>query len=154
MKNSIAIKRKSKLYIISIVTICTAALLLKFPTESAEGVKEGRFDQLYLAQCADERIFSLVWEEDGEVIGFANVRMEDQLHHCARIAEIMELAVEEGCRGRGIGTVLFDRACALSAQAGCVQIELSCSCARHDAHRFYARKGMCLSHRRYIKTLK
>ena len=74
-----------------------------------------RFDQLYLAQCADERIFSLVWEEDGEVIGFANVRMEDQLHHCARIAEIMELAVEEGCRGRGIGTVLFDRACALSA---------------------------------------
>ncbi len=78
----------------------------------------------------------------------------DQLHHCARIAEIMELAVEEGCRGRGIGTVLFDRACALSAQAGCVQIELSCSCARHDAHRFYARKGMCLSHRRYIKTLK
>lgn len=78
-----------------------------------------RFDQLYLAQCADERIFSLVWEEDGEVIGFANVRMEDQLHHCARIAEIMELAVEEGCRGRGIGTVLFDRACALSAQAGC-----------------------------------
>ena len=41
MKNSIAIKRKSKLYIISIVTICTAALLLKFPTESAEGVKEG-----------------------------------------------------------------------------------------------------------------
>ena len=78
-----------------------------------------RFDQLYLAQCADERIFSLVWEEDGEVIGFANVRMEDQLHHCARIAEIMELAVEEGCRGRGIGTVLFDRACALSAQAVC-----------------------------------
>lgn len=63
-------------------------------------------------------------------------------------------ALEEGCRGRGIGTVLFDRACALSAQAGCVQIELSCSCARHDAHRFYARKGMCLSHRRYIKTLK
>ena len=46
------------------------------------------------------------------------------------------------------------QACALSAQAGCVQIELSCSCARHDAHRFYARKGMCLSHRRYIKTLK
>ena len=46
-----------------------------------------RFDQLYLAQCADEQIFSLVWEEDGEVIGFANVRMEDQLHHCARIAE-------------------------------------------------------------------
>lgn len=93
-----------------------------------------RFDQLYLAQCADERIFSLVWEEDGEVTGFANVRMEDQLHHCARIAEIMELAVEEGCRGRGIGTALFDRACVLSAQAGCVQIELS--------------------HRRYIKTLK
>lgn len=41
MKNHTAIKRKSKLYIISIVTICTAALLLKFPTESAEGVKEG-----------------------------------------------------------------------------------------------------------------
>ena len=88
-----------------------------------------------------------------EDAAFPRVRF-DQLHHCARIAEIMELAVEEGCRGRGIGTVLFDRACALSAQAGCVQIELSCSCARHDAHRFYARKGMCLSHRRYIKTLK
>ncbi|MEI3147039.1 MAG: GNAT family N-acetyltransferase [Merdibacter sp.] len=113
-----------------------------------------RFDQLYLAQCADERIFSLVWEEDGEVIGFANVRMEDQLASLRAHRRDHGACGGGGLRGRGIGTVLFDRACALSAQAGCVQIELSCSCARHDAHRFYARKGMCLSHRRYIKTPK
>ena len=71
----------------------------------------------------------------------------------ARIAEIMELVVEEGCCGRAVSE---PRCSTVSGRAHrpAKKIELSCSCDRHDAHRFYARKGMCLSHRRYIKTLK
>ena len=65
----------------------------------------------------------------------------------------MELVVAEEVRGRGIGRALFECACVRSAQAGCVQIELSCHCARHDAHRFYEREGMMLSHRRYVMPL-
>lgn len=109
------------------------------------------FDQLFTAQT--ERDLALVWDEEGIVKGFVHVRMELQLHHCARIAEIMELVVAEEVRGRGIGKALFECACIRSAQAGCVQIELSCHCARHDAHRFYEREGMMLSHRRYVMPL-
>ena len=109
------------------------------------------FDQLFAAQT--QRDLALVWDEGGKVTGFVHVRMELQLHHCARIAEIMELVVAEEVRGRGIGRALFECACVRSAQAGCVQIELSCHCARHDAHRFYEREGMMLSHRRYVMPL-
>ena len=88
----------------------------------------------------------LVYEEEGTVCGFLHMRMEYQLHHCARIAEILELDVAENMRSQGIGRQLFQAACSLAAEEKCVQINLVSSTGRKDAHRFYETKGMVRTH--------
>lgn len=85
---------------------------------------------LLLARCGDA------------VAGCLHLRMEAQLHHAARVAEIMELAVGAAWRSQGVGRSLFRAACDRARQAGCVQIEVACNQLRHRAHHFYETMGM------------
>lgn len=104
---------------------------------------EAAFHAVFLEQAESPAFCAFVWEtaEDG-VLGFLNLRTEAQLHHCGRIAEVMELAVAEGHRSRGIGRELFRAACEKARERECVQIEVCCNQLRLDAHRFYEREGM------------
>lgn len=111
------------------------------------------FSGIYLEQVKDRNYYCLVCEQGGEVTGVLNLRFEEQLHHSARIAEIMEFAVDAACRGQGIGREMFEIACRIAREHGCAQIEVACNQARTDAHRFYAREGMHNSHYKYSKTL-
>ena len=88
-----------------------------------------------------------------DVVAFINLRYEDQLHHAARIAEVLELVVDPAQRSQGIGGRLFDYACGQARAHGCQQIELTTNQLRHDAHRFYARKGMLNSHYKFTLPL-
>lgn len=49
------------------------------------------FEKIYNAQQKDDSCLCLVCEQEGKVVGCLNLRMEYQLHHAAKIAEIMEL---------------------------------------------------------------
>ena len=104
---------------------------------------ETAFHEIFREQQETPAFCALVWEtaENG-VLGFLNLRMENQLHHCRRIAEVMELAVAEGHRSQGIGRELFRAACGKAKALGCAQIEVCCNQLRLDAHRFYEREGM------------
>ena len=88
----------------------------------------------------------LVYEDEGTACGFLHMRMEYQMHHCARIAEILELDVRAERRSEGIGKELFLAACEQAKREGCVQIELVSNRRRTDAHRFYETKGMVRTH--------
>ena len=90
---------------------------------------------------------------DERVAAFINLRYEDQLHHAARIAEVLELVVDPAERSHGLGGALFDHACEEARAHGCQQIELTTNQLRHDAHRFYARKGMLNSHYKFTLPL-
>lgn len=104
---------------------------------------EAAFHEIFRKQQDNPSYCQLVYEtEDSSVAGFLNLRMESQLHHCGRIAEVMELAVAEGHRSRGIGRELFQAACRQAKARGCMQIEVCCNRLRLDAHRFYEREGM------------
>lgn len=102
----------------------------------------GEFEWIFKAQAADERYVCLVCLDGGETVGCINLRMERQLHHAARICEIMELAVAGGSRSKGLGRRLFDAACEEAKAAGCVQIEVCCNQLRMRAHHFYEKCGM------------
>lgn len=112
-----------------------------------------RFSGIYLEQVKDRNYYCLVCEQGGEVTGVLNLRFEEQLHHSARIAEIMEFAVDAACRGRGIGREMFEIACRIAREHGCVQIEAACNQTRTDAHQFYTRAGMYNSHYKFYRTL-
>lgn len=113
----------------------------------------GRFSAIYREQLGDSRHYCLVCEREQRVIGVLNMRLEEQLHHCERIAEIMEFAVDSAYRSQGIGTDMFAAACRIARDFGCVQIELDTNQRRTDAHRFYTRMGMRNTHFMFTKVL-
>ena len=95
----------------------------------------------------------LVAVEDNNVVGEITLRFEEQLHHCAKIAEIMECAVQENFRSRGIGRLFLENACELAKKQNCVQIEVSSNQVRLRAHKFYERAGMKNTHYKLCKSL-
>lgn len=118
-----------------------------------EMLDEAAFYRIFLEQTAQQHRRLLVFEQDGEIAGFLALRVERQLHHCADIAEIMELCVTKTKCGAGIGKALLAQACAMAKTLGCTQIEVACNRARESAHRFYEREGMQKSHDKLTRTL-
>lgn len=94
-----------------------------------------------------------VAEEYGVIIGMLHFRMEAQLHHCGKIAEIMELIIDKNYRSQGIGKKLIYEAENTAKQNCCIQIEVSSNMKRIDAHRFYEREGMRITHYKITKKL-
>ncbi len=111
------------------------------------------FKKIYLEHLKNGNTPILVYEQDHEILGIMSLRIEDQLHHCAKVAEIMELAVKEGNRSKGIGKELFDAACQRAQNDGCIQIEVCCNQLRSKAHHFYEREGMHKFHYKFSKNL-
>lgn len=133
----------------------------------------GDFDAVYALLCALEgvvldrdavsRIYAevmenaasrvLVAERDGHVAGMLHLRFEAQLHHAARVAEIMELCVGESCRSQGVGAELVAKAQRIAEEAGASLIEVACNIKRGGAHRFYERQGLARTHYKFTRPL-
>lgn len=109
--------------------------------------------------CVFEEIMSskhciiFLFEQDHEVLGMLHLRMENQLHHCDKIAEIMELIVHEGYRSEGIGKQLLSAACNYAKSCSCIQIEVTSNCKRKNAHCFYLKNDMQQTHYKFTKSL-
>nr|WP_319490010.1 GNAT family N-acetyltransferase [uncultured Caproiciproducens sp.] len=111
------------------------------------------FKKIFIEHIRHNNRPIFIFEQDNEVLGALNLRIEYQLHHCAKIAEIMELSVKEGLRSKGIGKKLFDAACQRAKDDGCLQIEVCCNQLRTNAHRFYEREGMHKFHYKFSMDL-
>ena len=55
---------------------------------------------------------------------------------------IDDLCVDENCRGKGIGKVLYDAACRYAKQTGCRSVTLNVWSCNESALRFYEKLGM------------
>lgn len=111
------------------------------------------FHRIYQRQQESCDYTCFVYEEDGKILGSINLRMEFQLHHTARIAEIMELYVDENYRSKGIGHQLYARACEHAVESDCTLMEVCCNQMRIRTHAFYEREGMTKSHFKLTKNL-
>lgn len=100
----------------------------------------------YIRNLNDRNLTCLVAKADGNVVAFGSLRMTTPLHHEGPVAEIVELIVNEGHRGSGIGERLIDEMLALAREEGCCMIELASNCTRQRAHRFYTRLGFAITH--------
>jgi PhnO protein len=112
-----------------------------------------KFQQVFKEYLVDDRYFCLVAEHSGTVIGCLNLRIEYQLHHTAKIAEILELAVIDKYRSKGVGKELFEKASEIAKDSECLQIEVCCNQLRIRAHNFYERQGMYKFHYKFSLNL-
>ena len=111
------------------------------------------FEEIYGSQLERKDMYCLIREENGKVQVMLNLRFEEQLHHCEKIAEIMEFVVDAGCRDVGVGKEVLAAACHVAEEYGCIQIEVACNQLRKDTHRFYEREGMHNFHYKFSRRL-
>ena len=113
-----------------------------------------RFQEIFQRQLNDSRYCCLVLEVKSKIAGVLNLRFEEQLHHAAVIAEIMEFVVDPTFRNMGLGKQLFEFACQTAREYGCLQIEAACNQQRTETHRFYINENMRNEHYKFSKSLK
>lgn len=131
---------------------CHAVYLLICEMENCE-LDYSAFEKIYRKFVICDSYAVLLAVIDNSVVGELTLRFEEQLHHCAKIAEIMELAVKAHFRSRGIGSLLFEKACELAENQNCIQIEVSSNKVRLRAHKFYERLGVKNTHFKFCKEL-
>jgi PhnO protein len=113
--------------------------------EGSEPDKQG-FQSVFEANLKDGNVHYFAALLSGKVIGFSSLHVQRLLHHTALIGEIQEIVVNESCRGRGIGQMLFERMKEAAANHGCVQLEVCCRKERKRSLEFYQKMGMECSH--------
>lgn len=113
----------------------------------------GDFEKIYSKMMNDDAYTIFVALKDGKVVGEITLRIEEQLHHCAKVAEIMECAVSEKYRCCGFGSRLFKEAYDFAVRENCVQIEVSSNQVRLRAHTFYERLGMKNTHYKFCMPI-
>ena len=74
--------------------------------------------------------------EDGELLGVVGFIRLTNLIYDAYIW-VHDLVIDEGHRGRGLGTRMMEYVHALAASEGRSYVALAAHVADHDAHRFY-----------------
>ena len=121
-------------------------------------LEETRFPQEIFAWGLDTMLGSpshilLVAEEQGNIVGLLHMRMEFQLHHCGKVAEILELIVSQEVRSKGIGAALLKAARAQAVQQHSIQLEVTSNRKREKAHRFYQREGLEQTHVKLTEAL-
>ncbi len=122
-----------------------AAYALMCDMEAAS-LDEAAFRRIYAGTLSNPMSHCLVAEEEGAVMGFLHIRMEEQLCRCGRVAEVMELTVRSGLRSRGTGARLMEAAVQLARENGCIRIEVASNNVRQRAHAFYKKQGMQQTH--------
>jgi ribosomal protein S18 acetylase RimI-like enzyme len=70
------------------------------------------------------------------------------------VGRLIALVVDEELRGVGVGRALVEHVEEGARAAGCVQLDLSSSDRRQDAHAYYRRLGFADVSRRFVKDLR
>lgn len=121
--------------------------------------EEEVFDKSSLEKIFDHLLesrnhFIYVFKDEDTVLAYMVLRIEEELHHTAKVMEIVELCVDQSVRSKGIGHLLILKAkkCAFKNEA--VSLELTTNQKRKSAHRFYEREGFINSHYKYTMGIK
>lgn len=105
------------------------------------------FKQCFFRQLEDPRFKTIIHRNESNIVdALLSLRIETHLHHCAKIAEIVELVVSSATRGQGIGTMLVNEAIEYAKNNECVGITLVSNGIRVNAHHFYQQLGFNKSH--------
>ena len=79
---------------------------------------------------------------EGEIAAVAGLRISEWLAFEGSYLEIEDLVTDAETRSKGYGGELFDWLVDYARLQGCTHLRLVSHVDRHDAHRFYVRKGM------------
>ena len=131
-------------------------LVAKGDTEAIRALSAEAFSQFgdygtFLPRyLADPWVRTLVRVEGGALVGFVMVGLTaSRRQGGVLVADILAIAVTAGYQGRGIGTLLMERALtlatALAGRYGVDEVELSVADTNPGARRFFQRQGFVVA---------
>jgi N-acetylglutamate synthase-like GNAT family acetyltransferase len=95
----------------------------------------------------------LVATQDGTVTGCIGLHILPMFHAGGGLGRITSLVVDARYRGQRIGSALMAAASAWFASNGCLNMEVTSSNRRLDAHRFYDAQGMARDSQRFSRAV-
>lgn len=90
--------------------------------------------------------------DGGRVRCVAGFRIVEFLAH-GKYLYVDDLVTAEDARSEGHGERMLDRLTGIAREEGCGSLQLDSGVQRHEAHRFYFRKGMNISSYHFSKSL-
>jgi GNAT superfamily N-acetyltransferase len=84
---------------------------------------------------------TLLWEEDGRVLGFGGIQVCASYEHDTPAAKLVALVVDASARRRGVGAELVAALEQRAASMGAKKIVVNSALHRADAHAFYEKLG-------------
>lgn len=90
--------------------------------------------------------------EGGEVRCVAGFRVVEFLAY-GKFLYVDDLVTTEDARSEGHGERVLDWLAGVAREEGCGSLQLDSGVQRHEAHRFYFRKGMSISSYHFSKAL-
>jgi Acetyltransferases len=104
-------------------------------------IDRGALRTVFARAVASETDALLCLESEGRIVGFCAYALVNNLWQEGRIAYVYAMVVDEGCRGKGYGTLLMGEVIADSRRRGMKRVELDSGFPRERAHAFYERLG-------------
>jgi GNAT superfamily N-acetyltransferase len=101
----------------------------------------------YFKKCLEQEDgnAALIYEENGEALGYASVRLVDDKDVSHRVgiklAQLQTLCVAEGCRGSGIGKQLVGASKAWAKERGANMLKVAALAKNDYARAFYKTCG-------------
>ena len=100
---------------------------------------------------SDHTVF--ISKDNDKITGYLVLSITYQMHHCGKVAEVVELCVSNAFQNRKIGTDLLNHAMKYAKRHGCVNMDITTNQKRKDAHRFYSRNGLNNTHYKFTRQL-
>jgi glucosamine-phosphate N-acetyltransferase len=113
------------------------------------GAVRSRFERALASPCQ----LYLCAESDKKVVGFGSLTTKSTLWSPALVGYVDEMVVDQGHRGKGIGSQILDHLTAWARDQGCDCIELDSAFHRKETHAFYERHGFQSYAYLYSKSL-
>lgn len=105
---------------------------------------------IFAENTTDPRNIYLIAEQDGLPVGFISCHVQNLLHHGGLIGEIQEMFVDSAYRSLGVGAHLIRALKQEALERGILQLEVTSSHKRTEAHRFYEREQFVHTHKKLV----
>ena len=105
-----------------------------------------KYDEAALAALLKDPVRPIFVAEEETVLGYCFCILEETANHTVleneRTLYIDDLCVDENCRGRHVGKLLYEHACRFAREQRCNTVTLNVWCGNDSAMAFYEKMGL------------
>lgn len=114
-----------------------------------------KYDEAALAELLNNPTRPIFVAEEDRVLGYCFCILEETANHPVledeRTLYIDDLCVDEACRGRHVGKLLYEYVCTFARTLNCNTVTLNVWCGNDSAMAFYEKMGL-KSRKIYMET--